>query len=346
MKPFSFLLNLSILLFVVCSSALSQEFQNPGSYMSYISKQHETIAKRFLAYNSASSHGKKAKKVAELKAKLLDEIQESRMNIAGMPSFKNDKAYRDSSVSFMKLYFNALNDDYSKIVNMEEIAEQSYDLMEAYLLAKEMVDKKMDDASTALQQVGKKFAADHNVNLVESQDEIGGMMKKVNETGGYYNPVYLVFFKSFKQEAYLVEAIQKKNINGIEQNRNSLLQFSQEGLAKLGKIAAFHGDNTLITNCKRMLEFYVKEATEKIPPISDYLLKQEAFDNLGKEFEKKTQPTQDEVNTFNKAVKEINNAVKAYNTNNNTLNQSRSDLLNNWNSAVGVFFDNHMPVYE
>ncbi|MEO5893924.1 MAG: hypothetical protein ABIQ31_26945 [Ferruginibacter sp.] len=346
MKQLSFLITIALFLLLVPAKMFSQDFDNPGTYMGYINKQHQLIAKRFLAYNSASSHGKKAKKVEELKSKLLDEIQESKMNISGMPSFKNDKSYRDSAVSFMKLYYNALNEDYSKIVNMEEIAEQSYDLMEAYMLAKEMVDKKMDDASAALQAVGKKFAADHDVKLIESQDEIDVMMKKVGETIGYYNPVYLVFFKSFKQEAYLVEAIEKKNINGIEQNRNSLLQFSQDGLAKLQKFTSFHGDNSLVTNCRRLLEFYVKEATDKVPAISDYLLKQEAFDKMNKEFEKKSDPTKDEVTAFNKSVKDLNSAVKTYNTNNNSLNQSRSDLLNNWNSAVDTFFDNQMPTYN
>ncbi len=346
MKKFSFLTSVLLFLFFICDKSFAQDFEDAGVYMSFISKQHQTIAKRFLAYNSASSHGKRAQKVESLKLKLLDEIQESRMNISGMPSYKNDKSYRDSAVSFMKLYYHALNEDYSKIVNMEEIAEQSYDLMEAYLLAKEMVDKKMDYASEALHDVQKKFAAAHNVNLINTTDDIDEMMKKVNETGSYYTPIYLIFFKSFKQEAYLMNAIEKKNINGIEQNKNTLLQFSQEGLAKLEKHTSFKGDNSLITNCKRLLDFYVKEATDKIPVVSDYLLKQEAFDKMNKEFEKKSEPTKDEVNTFNKAVKELNNAVKTYNANNNSLNQSRSDLINNWNSAVDTFFDNHMPTYN
>jgi hypothetical protein len=346
MKRFYAAAILAIFLMLMANKITAQDLGDPGAYMSYISKQHQTIAKRFLAYNSASSHSKKEKKIEELKSKLLNEINDSRMNISGMPSFKNDKSYRDSAVAFMKLYYNALNEDYSKIVNMEEIAEQSYDLMEAYLLAKEMVDKKMDDASAALGAEEKKFAASHNVTLIASKDEIDDMMKQVSETGSYYNPVYLVFFKSYKQEAYLVDAIEKKNINGIEQNRSSLLQVSKEGLAKLEKLSSFKGDNSLITNCKRILEFYIKEATDKIPAITDYLLKQEAFEKMQKEFEKKESPGKDEVNTFNKAVKELNNAVNVYNSTNNSLNQSRSELVNNWNSAVDIFFDNHMPTYN
>lgn len=344
MKQFSTLI--ICLLVFLCTKTMAQNFDDAGEYMGFIGKQHQTIAKRFLAYNSASSHGKKEKKIETLKSKLLDEIQDSRMNISGMPAYKNDKSYRDSAVSFMKLYFSALNEDYSKIVNMEEIAEQSYDLMEAYMTAKEMVDKKMDDASAALSIEEKKFAEAHNVKLISSSDEIQDMMKKVNETGSYYSPVYLIFFKSFKQEAYLLEAIGKKNINGMEQNRNSLLQFSNEGLAKLAGMASFHGDNSLVLNCKKLLEFYVKEAQDKVPAISDYFLKQEAFEKLNKEFERNPDHTKDEVNNYNKAVKEVNNAVNTYNSTTNTLNQNRDNLINGWNNAVDGFFDNHMPTYN
>src|ERR1700712_1157075 len=100
MKHFSFFVLLPVLFCFTSMPAKAQDFDNPGTYMSYISKQHQAVAKRFLAYNSASSHGKRAKKVDGLKAKLMDEIQESRMNISGMPSFQNDKSYRDSAVSF------------------------------------------------------------------------------------------------------------------------------------------------------------------------------------------------------------------------------------------------------
>ena len=346
MKQFSLSISLVLFIFFISGKSIAQDFDNPGTYISFISKQHQTIAKRFLAYNSASSHGKKAKKVEGLKSKLLDEIQESRLNISGMPSFKNDKSLRDSALSFMKLYYNAPNEDYSKIVNMEEISEQSYDLMEAYMLAKEMVDKKMDDASTALDVATRRFAAAYNITLIDGNDDIDDMMKKVGETYDYYNPIYLIFFKSYKQKSYLIDAVEKKNINAIEQNRNTLIQYSQAGLEKLAKLAAFKSDNSIVTNCKRLLEFYVKEATEKMPAITEYLMKQEAFGKMQKEFEKKSEPGKDEVNAYNNAVKEVNNGVKTFNNNNKTLFETRAQLLDNWNSRVDEFFDNHMPTYN
>src|SRR6185436_6882865 len=114
-----FLLFIGMLFLQVAGFA--QDYENAGAYMDVISKQQENISKKFMSYASASAHGKRAKKVENLRSKLLDEVQEARMNIGSMPAYNGDKAYRDTSVSFMKLYYNVLNEDYSKIINMEEI---------------------------------------------------------------------------------------------------------------------------------------------------------------------------------------------------------------------------------
>jgi len=48
-----------------------------------------------------------------------------------MPPWKGDRSYRNSSVAYLKLVYHVFNEDYGKILNLEEIAEQSYDAMEA-----------------------------------------------------------------------------------------------------------------------------------------------------------------------------------------------------------------------
>ena len=185
----------TILGFVVfVFSATAQDYDNPGVYMSEISKQRENVSKKFMTYASASAHGKKAKKVESLRAKLLDEVQEARMNIAGMPSFKGDKSYRDSTVNFIKLYYNVLNEDYSKIVNMEEIAEQSYDAMEAYMMAQEMVDKKLEEANDKMTLATETFAAKNNITLTKDNTELGEKMKQVHEMNKYYSRIVSYFF--------------------------------------------------------------------------------------------------------------------------------------------------------
>lgn len=325
---------------------IAQNFDNAGEYMSYIGKQQENISKKFLSYTSASAHGKREKKVEALRNKLINEVEESRMNISGMPSFKNDKAYRDTAVSFMKLYYRVLNDDYSKIVNMEEIAEQSYDAMEAYLLLQEKVNEKLQEGNEKMKLAEAAFAAKNNINLVKGESELGDMMEQVHQLNVYYHQIYLLFFRPYKQEAYLLEAISKGNITGIEQNKNALLKYAQEGLDKLNGIKAFQGDNSMIAACKTMLSFYVKEVNDKMESISDYFLTKERFDKIKKEFEKKSEPSKDEVAAYNKGVADINKASNAYNQSNQTLNQDRKEALDNWNKSEKGFFDEHTPHYK
>lgn len=324
---------------------MAQDFDSPVKYMDAISKQQENISKRYMSYTSASAHGKREKKVETLRNKLMDEIQEARMNIGSLPSYKGDKNYRDTAVNFLKFYYNVMNDDYSKIINMEEIAEQSYDEMEAYLLLEEKVQDKLAEANKKMTVAQKQFAAKNNVNLIEGKSELEDMMSEVGDLNKHYHEVYLVFFKPYIQEKNLVEAIGKNNLTGMEQSKSSMLKYAQEGLVKLNTMKGFKGDNSLIANCKSVLNFYVKEA-EKSAAINDYLLSKERFETIKKEMDKKSTKSKEDVDAYNKAVNDINKTTQTYNTNNNNINSQRTESLNNWNKGVKSFFDEHTPRYK
>jgi predicted DNA-binding protein len=325
--------------------AAAQDFENPGQYMDYIHKQQDNISKRFMTYTSASAHGKREKKVEALRSKLMDEIQEARMNISGMPGYKGDKSYRDTAVNFMKFYYNVMNEDYAKIVNMEEIAEQSYDDMELYILAEEKVQEKLKEGNARMTEAQKQFAAKNNINLLADKSEMGEMLDEVAGTNKHYHEVYLIFFKPYIQEQHLTEAISKGNITGIEQSKNAMLKYAQEGLTALASLKGYNGDKTLINGCTAMLKFYVKEA-DKTAGVSDFFLTKERFDGIKKEMDKKSNRTKEDVESYNKAVNDINKASQSYNALNKDLNDQRNDNLKQWNDAVKSYFDEHTPHYK
>ena len=313
--------------------------------MDFIGKAEEDLSKKYISYMSASSHGARLKKVEKRRNDLVQSIYETRIQINNMPAYKGDKTLKEASVAYLKILYNVFNEDYGKIVDMEEIAEQSYDAMEAYILVQEKANEKLKDAHLARANIGNEFAKKHNVTLIGGQSALSEKLAIADTVGNYYHRVYLIFFKSFKQEMYLISAIDSKNINSIEQNKNALAKFSEDGLQKLKEMKSFSGDGSLIVNCRQFLEFWKDEASTKIPVLTDFILKAENFEAAKKAFNSKSasKRTQKDIDDYNKAVNEMNSGVNKYNSTNSSLNNSRNKLLNAWNKSVEDFMDTHMP---
>lgn len=337
---------IALLVFFVLQSATlkAQVFETPVEYLQYIGKANEELTLKFMVYISSVSHGKSARKVEKRRLEVVDAIHNTRANIQGMPPYKGDKTFRDTSVAYLKILNSVFNEDYAKIVNMEEIAEQSYDAMEAYMLAQEKANDKLQQASVKQSETQKKFAEKHNITLLQNTSDLEAKMKIASQVMDHYDEVYLIFFKSYKQEAYLMEAIEQKNTNSIEQNMNSLQSFAEAGLEKLKTLDPYSGDGSLISACRNMLNFY-KEEAKKTATISDFILKQENFMKIKKQFDSKPagKRTQQDIDAFNKAVKEANEGINDYNKTNNELNKKRTTNLDNWNNTVKRYLDTYVP---
>jgi ribosomal 50S subunit-associated protein YjgA (DUF615 family) len=163
----------------------------------------------------------------------------------------------------------------------------------------------------------------------------------------YYNRIYLTFFKCNSNETYLLKALEKKDVNGIEQNKNALIKNCTDNLPKLDKIGAFEEDASLIKVAKDLLNFYKSEASDKVPILSEYLVKNDNFQKLKKEMDKKgSSSTQEDADKYNAAVKDINDTVNTYNKTTNDLNNSRNKLINEMNDAVESFMSKHIPRHK
>lgn len=321
-----------------------QTFGTAVEYLTFIGEQYEQLTDDQWSYTRAVANDKSARKVENKRQDLLKTNKLAQTKISKLPGFKGDTEYRDSVVSFLELNYIVLNNDYEKIMNMEEIAEQSYDLMEAYLLAQEIASEKIKSASEMLAARHKKFAEANNINLIEDSSKKSLKLEKANLVYKYYNKLYLIFFKAYKQEAYLMDAVKRGDVNAMEQSKNALLEYSQEGLDKLKTIKAFGDDNSLKDACKQTLNFYKEEATEKSPIVINFFLKMEKFKSIQEAFNAKKEKnrTQEDVDQFNEAVNEYNSATNEYNTTNEYLNKTRSKNINNWNSSSTKFTKKHV----
>lgn len=336
-----------LVIVLLATQTFAQQKSEALLYLEVIGAQFNEMSKDMMSYTSAASHGKGAKKVEKKRQELLSTVKEAENNVRKLKAFNGSTQLRDSVVAYFKLSHLVLLEDYGKIVDLEEIAEQSYDAMEAYLLAKEKATDKLDASYAHAEEQYSLFAKDNNIKLIESESKLSQKLETSGKVHNYYNQVYLVFFKSFKDEAYLMDALDKEDVNALEQTKSSLATHAGEGLEKLKKIGLYGYDATLSKACQQLLVFYQQEAT-KVDDNIDFFLKKEQFEKIKKAFDtkKSSERTQADVDQYNKTVNEFNNAVNRSNTVSDDLNKRRADLINQWNKTTDVFLAKYVPKYR
>jgi len=337
-----------ILSLISIANSNAQDLSNggPGQYMSAIINAHTDMNKKYMAYMSAAAHIHRKRKIEKMRMQALESIEKSLGATGELPYYKGDNSLRKSSMDYIKFCYSVFNDDYSKIVNMEEIAEQSYDAMEAFLLLQEKTEEKIKQANAQMNDAEKAFAAKYNVNLVDQKDELDEKMIQANKLTAYTNKLYLIFFKCYWEDGEIVKAMNTGKITSMEQARTSLIKFANEGLQTLDTLKNFQGDPALANSCKMVLNFYKKMGENDLPKQMDYFLKKENFEKIKKAFEGKSNPSKAEVDAYNSAVKDLNNSMNSFNELVKNTNDRRNEVLNDWNNSEKTFSDSHMPYYK
>jgi hypothetical protein len=331
---------------LISLSAAAQNLDNPGEYMTAFVKARGDMDAKYMQYMSAAAHGRRARKVEKLRQEVLDNITNSRYKTVDLPIYKGDNSLRQSSIDYIQLCYDIFSQDYQKIVNMEELAEQSVDEMQAYMLLQQKIDEKLEQGYAALDKVSHDFAAKYNVLLQTEQTPLGTKLAESGKVNTYSSTVYLIFFKCNWEDNQMVKAMNALKVNDAEQARSALLSYANEGLKDLDTIRPFEGDPSLVNACKQALTFYKQAAENEMPKLTDFFVKKEEFDKMKKDFDANSNHTQADVNAYNKAVKDINNAANAYNQTNNKVNNGRNQAVNGWSSAEKEFQDQHIPHYK
>lgn len=339
LKPF-----LIIILLAFSSQATAQSSAEAAAYITDLTEPLGGIKDKSWDYLKAVTRSKNAKKVEGKRANLIEEIAEAKKAVSKKPNYYGDGSLKSAAVKYLDLLNKVLREDYDKIVDMEEIAEQSYDLMEAYLLAKERASDKLEQASEELMQVQDEFAKKNNVKIKEEEDDkTTEKIEKASEALAYYNKVFLVFFKSYKQELYVLDAQAKSDVNAMEQNISTLESFAEEGLIELKKIGDYKGDRVLVDAARKMLLFYKREAEKDFPIMVDFFITQDNLEKIKSMVESKSEKkrTQEDIDKYNKAIEEYNAAVNKLNTTGEKGNAERAELLDNWNKSIEKFFNDN-----
>jgi hypothetical protein len=346
MKPLSFFL---LPLFILCSTEClyaQAKGDSPVEHMRYLSEHEEALSKKYMSYMSEVAHGGKARKMEKRREDVVAAIREALRESNKLRPYKGDASLRDAYRSYWNVLLSIFNEDYHKIVDMEEVAERSYDAMEAVLMIQDKVDEKQHEAFEMVRAAYNTFAGNHGVTLTEGQtSKLDRKLKLVSDVNKYYRQIFLIYFKSTVQESQMIEALNQKDVAKMEQFKNSVLKFAEEGLVKLDSVKPYKGDGSMITACRKVLEFQKSEAGGKIDVLIDFLLKSEELEKTKKAFESTpaNKRSKQDIDAFNQAVSNYNKSVAEYNKVNNELNASRTRVMTNYDVTRKKFMDHHVP---
>ena len=323
--------------------------QPPGDavkHMEFFTSRELELSQKYLDYMTQVAHGNRARKLEKRRQEVITQIKQSFGEASRLRPYDGDASLRDAYKTYWDILLKVFTEDYHKIVNMEEIAEQSYDHMEAYLMAQQQAGEVLSNAQDQIEPVYSAFAAKNNVRLIDGGDsKLEKKMRQVSAVNAYYYDIFLIFFKSYKQEMYVTEALNRKDLNAIEQNRAALAKFADEGLQRIDTIKTFKGDGSLTNACRKVLEFHKLEAEKQLPGMSDFLLKNDEFEKIRKAFDSKPagKRTQTDIDVYNKAVDDLNAALQNSNKLLAAMNTGREKALSHWNQTRQRFMEAHIP---
>ena len=342
MKSLTNLLFASFFLLSLFASA--QSFDSALDYLEFIGKEQETVTKNTWKYTKAVAHSKSDRSITKKREVLIKTVARAIAKIDKAKGF-NGEDYKTNVLKHMRLNESLLKKEYADIIDMKAVAEQSYDLMEAYILAQELADEKMMESQIEYEKNFYAFAEEYKINIIESDNDLGKKMAISNKVFDHTNALYLIFFKVYINEVYLWEAIEKSDVSGIQQNANALNQAAKDGLEILKTTDSYKTDKSLILAYKAVLNFFIDESETKIPVIADYLILKEDFETIKTTLDKTPEKkrTKAQIDSYNKKIKEINKAGTTYNKVNTSLNSNRQKVLIKMEEAKSKFLSRHVP---
>jgi len=335
---------LTVFILLIAYTTHSQSFKNASEYLDFIAIEQESVTKNMWKYTKAIAHSKNDRTINAKRNVLLKTVEKAIAKIENADGYDGED-YKKQVLTYMRLNESLLNQDYAKIIDMKEVAEQSYDAMEAYVLARELADQKMEDAYNEYDTNFRLFAAKHNISIVESETDLGKKMKISNQVFNHYNELYLIYFKVSINEMYLIDALSKNDVGAIQQNANALSQTAKEGLEILKTIELYKNDKSIAEVTKDAFEFFIDEADNQVPQLTEFLILNEDFETIKNTLEKtpERKRTKEQIDTYNKKVKDINKAVDNYNKVNTQLNKDRQNIINKLNTTNENFLAKHIP---
>ncbi len=325
-----------IISLIFCFAGGQVTAQNEAlEYLEQISREYEQVVKAQWNYAQSAVEGLD---YSREKQKLITAMDRAIQRIKAIPPFSRDHSLRDSVLAYLNLNRKMIREDYTQLVDLQNLENKSYEELDDFLYAQENAYERLGELSVNLRKEEEKFAKKHGIRLVKRDDKFARRLLEMNQLFSYYNKVYSQFYKAYSQELVVFKAVEEQEPEGIRRELERLREVSENGLEEIRKIGGYKGNRGLYEASLNSLNFYKREVDE-LQPVLDYYQQLEKMEKMRKERREGKGDTEE----YNQVVREINNTGENLNNINEALNRERVILLDEWNTISGSFLSEQLP---
>lgn len=320
MKPNLLFTILFLALFTFFPKLISaQDFSNPAAYNDYIVDMQSKVLQMNVNYVMESVHNDNFEQVEASRLRLIKMITQAKGVVNAMPPFEENSVFRDEAESVFSLYLDAFNIEFKEANLLKEKRQESYKAMEDFYQAQDKAEKKLEVASDKLIAAQRKFAEDHDMEILMSKGNSStqNMIQTINKVNGYTRVVFLTYFKVSKDDAAVLDAMEEGNAGKMESFRKKMLISIDEGLTKLKALGAYEENDEFRQSAVDLLEFHKKMGNESYPELIKFINKKEE------------ELTQADVDMYNGVIQ--------------LLNSQPPLLLTKFNQLNMDFYKKHIP---
>jgi hypothetical protein len=283
-----------LILTVLCTAfnIFAQQKHPAVIYMEQFGKEFDYLQELQIDYLSNLVHGTEGKaeqKRAEAKAG----VEKALERIAGISEFENDKGLKEAALNAFEAMKEMAEVDYNTLIEKKAGCTNCFEAMEAEY---EISNKEAEKVNKALEKWNKKiddFAKEHEITLIEKENEFDKIIAKVNRINDYLKQIDLcVAEANFANEA-VFKAFSAQDIKAAKKEVNQFKKAVSSAQKRLKSIERIPEDAVTGVKAKLLLDYYEKMGKDMYPD----MLK--AFDKKGRVSEKGAK-------TFNKNIDEIN----------------------------------------
>ncbi len=283
------------------------------------------------------------KSSSELESRILgltNKIESTRKGINNEEGFYGDLSAKVAMTVYLRTAYDILSQDFKEIRTLEKRSPQSFEAMEKYLMSQNKANERLSEGGERLDNELKRFANRYKIEVTEEKSALAVKIERASQALGYYNQVYLSYFKVYHQKLSVYNALKSENMEKISNEIRTLKEYAQVSLDRLLILDGFMEDYSLHSAATNIIEQFLFEANEVFPTALRAIERKHIFNMAQEVFD--TLPEEEKTNTdiahVNSLIDPLNQAIDDQNTQFSTAESKRQELFNIWNREIMTFF--------